>query len=122
MRHKIIAELILNWAVTIFGKVAKNPKERAMRVFEEAAELAQGTDVSYHECNQILIRTFNRPKNEGHLEVGGLLVTVYAYCATQKIDPMFALESEVERVLAKDSSHWKKKFDDKVADGTALKE
>jgi NTP pyrophosphatase (non-canonical NTP hydrolase) len=86
---------------------------------EEAVEVAQAGDVSQEQAMAILQRTYSRPIGEINKEIGGLLVTIYAFCGLYGSDPRYLLEREVERVLAKDPEVWRKKHAEKVADGTA---
>lgn len=119
MTHKGLAQLILAWAKSTFGEVASDPVERAARVLEEAAEVAQGGGVSKEMALAIVERTYSRPPDSVEKEIGGLLVTVYALSAVHHLDPQECLEREVARVLAKDPSMWRAKHNDKVKAGTS---
>jgi NTP pyrophosphatase (non-canonical NTP hydrolase) len=119
MKHSVIAKLVLHWAKTTFGNVAMDPIERALRMMEEAAEVAQGVGVPLDMLQRTVTRTYQRPVDDPKKEVGGLLVTVYALCARLEIDPQEALEIEVERILNKDPQLWRDKHNIKVADGTS---
>lgn len=116
--NKLISKLILNWAVTTFGPVAKDPTERAARLLEEAAEAAQACAVTRETALKIVERTYDRPVGLIGLEIGGVLVCTLGLCAVHNIDPDEALEREVERVLNRDLGYWAKKHGDKVKDGT----
>lgn len=116
---KMISKLILNWAVTTFGPVAKSPIERASRLLEEAAEVTQAAGLDKAVALKIIERTYSRPVGEIGKEIGGVLVCVHGLCAVLDIDPDEVLEIEVTRVLNRDPEYWAKKHGDKVIDGTA---
>lgn len=118
---KVLSQLILNWAASTWGDTAYNPTERAMRMFEEAAETAQAMNLTEEVCSMILTRTFKRPKDDPRKEIGGLLVTVYALCAILDISPSEALATELTRMLSKSKEELRKKHQDKVDAGTATK-
>jgi NTP pyrophosphatase (non-canonical NTP hydrolase) len=114
----MISKLILHWAVSTFGDLALNPRERALRMLEEACELAQACDLTEVDCQNIAKRTWSREKDTVLKEMGGLMVTVHALAAVHHIDVDTALEAEVTRVLSKPRDHWRAKHDAKVAAGT----
>lgn len=119
MTGKGTARLILHWCLSTFGDVALDRKERAMRLFEEAVEVAQSVEVDKAMLGAILKRTYSRPVGDLHKEMGAVLLTTYALAALDGLDPDRLLEDEVTRVLSKPRKHWKDKHDAKVVDGTA---
>lgn len=119
MKHSVIAKLILHWCKSTFGEVAMDPHERALRMIEEAAEVAQGIGVPLDILQRTVTRTYQRPADDPKKEIGGLLVTVYGLCARLEIDPQEALEIEVERILNKDPQFLRDKHNLKVKDGTS---
>lgn len=114
----MISKLILHWAVSTFGDLALDPRERALRMLEEACELAQACDLTEADYQAIGKRTWSRPKDTVRKEMGGLMVTVHALGAVCDIDPDEALAAEVYRVLSKPRDHWRAKHDAKLAAGT----
>ena len=119
MDDRIISMLILQWAKLTWGEVASNPQERAARMFEEAAETAQAMNLSEGECFAILARTFSRPKDDPHKEIGGLLVTVYGLCAVMNLDPKELLKNELNRMFGKTAKDLRDRHQAKVEAGTA---
>lgn len=117
---RLLSHLILHWAKSTFGESALSPTERALRLLEEAVELAQAEGVEVAQAQQVLARTYSRPPGLPAQEAGGCFVTLLAYCATKGIDPDLALEIETMRVLAKPAKVWKDKHDEKIKDGTAI--
>lgn len=118
MNLKVTAATLLLWAKTMFGDVAMDKRERALRFLEEACELAQAADLTEIDCYRIASRTWSRPKDTVHKEAGGLLVTLLAFCSVHDLDPEDVLFDEMRRILAKPNEHWRAKHDAKVAAGT----
>lgn len=114
-----IAMMILNWAKSTFGPVAFDPAERAARLLEEAAEVAQAMGVKPEVARAIVGRTYSRPVGEVDKEVGGVLVCAYSICALIGKSPAEALYEECNRVTGRDRSEWVAKHEEKVKDGTA---
>ncbi len=114
------AKLILSWAVDTWGQTALDPRERAMRLLEEAAEAAQSLDVTPEEAERIVARTYSRPKEFNIAkELGGVFVCLYGLCAVKDLDPDFVLHAEVMRCITRDKVAWRLKHDAKFKDGTS---
>lgn len=60
----------LAWAVNTFGPVAGSRPERAMRFFEEAAELMQAESVGRDVLQKIIDRVYSRPAGDVVREIG----------------------------------------------------
>ncbi len=117
--HDILAAMIYNWAVVTFGPVAKDPPERAARLVEEAAELAQSMGTSREVLHAIIDRAYARPRGDVVQELGGVMVCTYSICALTGNSPMEVLYGECNKVTGRDPAHWRAKHDEKIADGTA---
>lgn len=118
MNMRITGKLLLDWTCSTFGdKVAQNQQERAMRLFEEAAELAQAAGVPADKSAAILARTYSRPAGAEPQEAAQVLVTLLSYCAQLGIDLEFQFEQEVNRCIANKPA-LKAKYDAKVLAGT----
>ena len=93
---------VLQWMLACFGKVITNDKvERNHRFFEEATELVQAGEMTASECHQLVDYVFNRPVGEKKQEVGGVMVTLAAWCIANKIDMHECGEIELDRIWAK---------------------
>ena len=110
--------LILNWAHRTFGQVALSRLERAARLFEEAAEVAQAAGVSEEMCGRILKRTYSRPVGNVVQELGGCAVTLLAMCEVTGNSFEAVLKQEVDRCIERGPS-FAAKHAEKVRDGTA---
>ena len=74
-------KLILKWALHIFGPCAKDPQERAMRVLEEATELAHAMGLQRDTAHLITERVYARPAGEIRKELAQLGVTAECIAA-----------------------------------------
>lgn len=108
--------LIFSWAERTFGPVATSPTERAMRVVEKAIELVQARGIDRRVVDRIVSRVYQRPAGDPRAEVGGLCVTVLAYCEAIEISFYLEVLHEMERVLSLPEEHWKRQHDAETAE------
>ena len=93
---------VARWMNACFGPVISNDKvERSDRFIEEALELVQTTGYSAERAHALVDYVFSRPVGEITQEVGGLLVTLAAFCNTNHVDMAEAGETEVDRIWGK---------------------
>jgi hypothetical protein len=112
---------IATWVRTRLGSaVLTDRKERAMRVLEEAAELAQAEGVTVCDASWLVERVFSRPKGEPSQEAAGVQVCLlaWAYAADERLDDL--TRSEVERIEGIDADHFRRKQAEKAAAGVAM--
>ena len=87
------------WVSGTFGeKVLTDRGERAARLLEEAAELAQALGMSGSEARRIVADVFAREPGDPGQEVGGLMNTLGALCAGVGLDLGTEAEKEMARV------------------------
>lgn len=85
--------------VACFGpRVAANGTERTHRFLEEALELVQTGGCTAQEAHQLVDYVFSRPAGQKSQEVGGVSVTLAAWCSAHDIDLEQAGEAELRRV------------------------
>lgn len=118
---KDLAKLTLDWAVRSFGaEHVYNKSVRALRLAEEAIELAQALGVSREKMHEQVDAVFNRPVGEPWQEMGGVMVTATILClATFSHYPDEALFDELRRVLEKSPEHFAKRNEEKIKLGLA---
>lgn len=91
------------WLRECFGDVIPFDKiERADRFVEESMELAQTTPgFTRDRAHALVDYVFDRPVGEPAQEVGGVMVTLAAYCLANGLDMAQAGETELARIWTK---------------------
>jgi hypothetical protein len=92
-----------------FGDSLLATEERVSRVVEEAVELAQAEGVPAERLHALVRHVYAKPPGDPAQEVGGVGVTVLAYCAAVGISADDAEAREVERVLALPVDHFRRR-------------
>jgi NTP pyrophosphatase (non-canonical NTP hydrolase) len=112
--------VVFKWAARVFGACTLSPMERALRILEEAIEVAQAAGVSEDTTRRMADRVYSRSMGVLRDEVGGLLVTALAMCEVLGVDGDELERDEMERVLSLPESFVREKHDAKVRQGLAL--
>ncbi len=90
------------WMLECFGQeVADNIVERGDRLLEEVLELLQSHGYDKNRVPALVDYVFNRPEGIPFQEVGGVMVTLAAYCSAARIDMYEAGDIELARVWTK---------------------
>lgn len=89
------------WVRTRIGPEHMNRRERAMRLLEEAAELAQAEGVTSEQASKQMEHVFRRPAGDPAQEAGGVAVCLLAWCAATGNTLHDIATREVERIEAK---------------------
>lgn len=111
-------QLVADWVERTFGHAtATHPVERALRVLEEALELAQAVDVPFSLVEKLTLTVFARDPGEPFQEVGGIAITLLAFCSALSIDSEQAEFAELRRILAKDGEHFRRRQREKISVG-----
>lgn len=92
---------VFNWALRMFGERTRVVHERALRVLEEATELAQAAGVNEDTARRMIDRVFFKPKGDVRDELGGVMVTTLAMAEAMNLDADDLERNEIERVMAK---------------------
>ncbi len=89
------------WMLECFGPVVSADKlERGDRLLEEVLELLQSGDYPPERVAALTDYVYGRPKGEPDQEVGGVMVTLAAYCVAHGLDMHHAGETELARINA----------------------
>ncbi len=73
---------VKHWMLKCFGlEVSNDIKERNHRFLEESLELVQAAYCTKSEAHQLVEYVFNRPVGDLDQEVGGVMVTLAAFCS-----------------------------------------
>jgi hypothetical protein len=90
------------WVLECFGDEAANDvRERGDRLLEEVLELLQSHGYDPARVATLRDYVFSRPAGEPAQEVGGVMVTLAAYCLATGIDMHAAGETELARIWTK---------------------
>ena len=113
--NKILERIIFDWGVRCFGiEHMANPRVRAVRLVEEAVELAQSVGVEAAQLRKLVNMVYSRPPGVMYQELGGVMVTTSAFCSCVGIDAEHVLEAEVRRCLKKSPEHFAKRNQEKL--------
>ena len=88
-------------AVTFGAEVSGDMVERADRFLEEAFELVQSHGYDRSRIMTLVDYVYGRPDGEANQEVGGVMITLAAYCLAAGIDMHAAGDAELQRVWTK---------------------
>lgn len=110
------------WVQKCFGsEIARNLGERAMRVVEEAVELAQSAGVTEAQVRRIVERVFSRAPGKLYQEVGGVGITLLAFGEAADITVAKATQDELLRIEKPENiKRIREKQNEKAAAGTAI--
>ena len=109
------------WVADTFGAPSTVSIERAFRVLEEAAELAQAEGMTVERAIDIVRYVFGKPAGDPAQEVGGLGVTLLAYCEARGLSADAEEQREFDRVLAIDPAHFRARHNKKADAGIAVR-
>lgn len=105
-----------DWAVRCFGaRHVASPGIRALRLAEEAIELAQAAGVTEVEIGLLTKNVYQRPPGTMFQELGGVFMTANVLAVSQGIDPQDAYTTELRRVLGKPPEHFAQRNREKIA-------
>lgn len=87
------------WMLACFNaEIATDMLERGDRFIEEALELVQSGGYSRERAHALVDYVYGRPQGEVNQEVGGVMVTLAAYCLAAGADMHEAGETELQRI------------------------
>lgn len=88
-----------DWMEKCFGtEVSADRLERGDRLLEEVLELLQSGDYPAERVSLLTSYVWSRDKGEPAQEVGGVMLTLAAYCSAHGLDMDAAAEAELSRV------------------------
>jgi len=112
---------VFAWVKRVFGgAVANHVGERALRLVEEAAEVAQSLEVPMELLEKVIARVYSREPGKVRSEIGGVSVTLLALSELVGVQVDAAETEEIERIFGLDEDVFRKKQAEKVAAGTAV--
>lgn len=88
------------WMLECFGgDVPFDVQERGDRFLEESLELLQANGYDVERIPTLVNYVYGRPVGARFQEVGGVMVTLAAYCTATGVDMQGAAEAELARIL-----------------------
>lgn len=118
----ILTNAIREWVVEVFGPAFLHSKtERALRVLEEATELAQAEGVSAPQARRLLDRVYSRPAGTPMAEGAAVGVTILAWAASRDTAFLPLVAEEVTRIQAMPPEKLRHKAAEKIAAGVCAK-
>lgn len=112
---KATTQIALDWAVRSFGQEhVYNFPIRALRLVEEAVELAQAHGIPKDKLLDLVGIVYSRPPGEPDQELGGVAMTATVLAAAHGHDLDAFFDVELRRVLAKPTAHFAKRNQDKL--------
>ena|SRR5579864_8361452 len=96
-----LEERVEYWIVTRIGAENAHRRERAMRLLEEAVELAQAEGVTEEMVNRQTRHVFSRPAGDPAQEAAGVGVCLAGWCAASGHSVVSLTLRELERIEAK---------------------
>lgn len=90
------------WMMACFGpEISADKLERGDRFLEEALELVQSGNYPKERVYSLVEYVYGRDQGEINQEVGGVMVTLAAYCLAHDLDMHEAGETELTRIWTK---------------------
>lgn len=108
---------IFEWGRHVLGHDEMSPQRRALRLVEEAMELAQVEGVPLHTIVAQAEHTYSRPVGERAKEAGGVFVTLLAYCESVTMSAAYLLNKELERINSKPLADFRTRTAEKLKAG-----
>ena len=90
---------VLDWMARCFSpEICNDKRERNHRFLEESLELVQSLGGSREEAHRMVDYVFGRAAGEPKQELGGVMVTLAALCAPNRLDLRDAAEAELAAI------------------------
>lgn len=112
---------ITEWTRSTFGEATLCKEERVMRLLEEVVELAQAEGVPFEVVRRIAGHVYAKPPGRAEQEVGGITITLAAYCGVTGLSAEECEKKEFARVLAISRSHFQERHNRKADAGIAVR-
>lgn len=111
--------LWLEWATDMFGEVARDPRERALRFLEESVELAQSLGIDDAATSAVIRRVYARPPGDLVREFGQVQACFEMLALVSGVDVDAEVSAEFDRVRSIPRDEWERRYAAKCALGIA---
>lgn len=96
-----LQQRVAAWVRSRIGDEHMQPKERAMRLLEEACELAQAHGIPQESVVKQIAHVFGRPTGQPSQEAAGVAVCLLGWCEATEQNVLDLAVAEIERIEAK---------------------
>lgn len=117
--REVSAVEALGWAITTFGSVAADRRERLLRFIEEAIETAHAGNLSADDLGRVIVRVFGRDPGEISFEMAQAGLCLIMLSAVVGIDLREGEKAEYARIQAISKEEWARRHAAKVRLGIA---
>lgn len=112
---------VADWVRNRLGDdVHMSRHERATRVLEEAAELAQAEDVGWELAQRVVGMVYDKPLGRADKEAAGVCVTLLAWAAAAGENLWQLMETELQRINSQSVEEVQRRCQVKVRAGVAM--
>lgn len=118
-----VQELLGDWLTREFYPILTNPaslRERALRVLEEATELAQACGISETDIWTLIQRSIKRPKGDWPQEIAQVAITSLAFCESAGYSLQSLAFKELKIILNRSPNYYTARMAHKVLDLRSL--
>lgn len=112
---------VAEWVRTRLGADHMRPCERAMRLLEEAIELAQAEGVPMANASALVAHVYARAAGEPAAEGAGAAVTLLGWCASRGARFLNLAIAELERIEARPAEEIRDSLARKARAGLVMK-
>lgn len=107
------------WVRTCFG-TGHDRRERAMRLLEEAIELAQAEGIGEAEANRVVSYVYRKEIGKPDQEAAGVGVCLLAWAHAAERDLWPLIDREIDRIHSKAADHFRDCQNTKAAAGIGV--
>jgi len=113
--------IVAAWVRVTFGEESFTRNERVIRFLEEAIELAQSEGMPIETLLAVVRHVYSKPAGSISQEVGGVGITLLAYCEYIGISADACELAEWERISAIDVNYFRQRQNKKADAGIAAR-
>jgi hypothetical protein len=113
----IYQNIVCDWGARMAGRMIGNRRDRAIRIVEEAVELAQSEQCDSDMIRRVVESVLKRPVGIPKQELGGVIVTTLAYAGAAGVDAQAIMENEIRKVLGMPYERFHKRIQEKISEG-----
>lgn len=101
----LLEDRVAYWVRTRIGDAHMAPKERAMRLLEEAVELVQAEGITQEMVLKQVDHVYARPPGDPRQEAAGVAICLLAWCAAHNTRFDSLAYQELDRIENKPLAH-----------------